>query len=427
MTVAAGLRGLDAELAQALRRACGLSLLESLQRLLARRLGPGGAAGLRARIRLGDPEAVTELVESAVVGETYFFRHPEQLAALSRLAFRRAPGSGPLRIWSAGCASGEEAYSIAAALLEAGRAPGADRILATDISRRALETARSGVYGRWSVRRPLPSGEARWLLPSGDGHEVAPEARASVEFRVHNLLHPAPPGPFDAVLCRNVLIYFEPELAREVLARIAASLRPGGWLALAPAEMALAAGLPLEPHREGDAILLRRTAGAAAARAPAASRASPARRRPTAAPRAPRSEAPWALPGGPEPARAPPRPVASDTEAVEHLRLAIAAEVRGDLAAAIEGLRRALYLDPDLAAAHATLVPLYRRTGLPAEAERARRNALRALEGVEDGAVLPGAEPLTAGALRGALDPGVRAMTRGETRAGSPWAPVLHE
>ncbi|HEY6006336.1 MAG TPA: hypothetical protein VIV57_25880, partial [Anaeromyxobacter sp.] len=98
-------------------------------------------------------------------------------------------------------------------------------------------------------------------------------------------------------------------------------------------------------------------------------------------------------------------PHGSDSAAVELLRLAHAAEVRGDLAAAIDGLRRALYLEPDLAVAHATLVPLYRRTGLPADAERARRNALRALEGVDDRATLPGAGPFTAGALRRALEP----------------------
>ena len=70
-----------------------------------------------------------------------------------------------------------------------------------------------------------------------------------MEFQVHNLLLPAPQGSFDVVLCRNVLMYFDPPLAREVLARLAASLRPGGWLALAPAELGLAAGLGLARSR----------------------------------------------------------------------------------------------------------------------------------------------------------------------------------
>jgi chemotaxis protein methyltransferase CheR len=410
---AAGRGELEVELAQALRRACGLSLLGSLQRLLLRRLGAAGAAALRARIRLGDPEAVTELVEAAVVGETYFFRDREQLEALSRLAFRPASASDRLRIWSAGCASGEEAYSIAIALLEAGRAPGADRIVATDVSRRALEAAQAGAYGRWSVRHPLSRGESRWLRPRGDGHDVAREARASVELRAHNLLHPAPAGPFDVVLCRNVLIYFEPTAARDVLVRIAASLRPGGWLALAPAELGLAAGLPLEPHREGGTILLRRTAAATARDADARSapppRRQPERIRPAASPRGWGPEEPPTRLVPPEPAGAAPQLSAGDPPpAFEFLRIAHAAEVRGDLGAAIDGLRRALYLDPDLAVAHATLVPLYRRSGLTADAERARRNALRVLEGLDDGAFLPGTEPITAGALRGALELSIR-------------------
>jgi chemotaxis protein methyltransferase CheR len=426
MTAATGRRELDADLAQALRRACGLSLLGSLQRGVVRRVEAAGA-GLRARIRRGDPEAVAELVEAAVVGETYFFRDPEQLSALSRLAFRAAPPSEPLRIWCAGCATGEEAYSIAAALLEAGRAPGADRILATDVSRRALETARAGAYGGWSVRRPLGAGEGRWLRPRGDGYEVRPEARAAVEFRVHNLLLPAPPGPFDVVLCRNVLIYFDPALAREVLARVAASLRPGGWLALAPAELGLAAGLPLEPHREAGAHLLRRSEGSAA-KAPGARAAplSPPPPLPPAAPPRGRPEERCALPARPEPPRAAPQAVAGDPAALEFVRLAYAAEVRGDLEGAIDGLRRALYLEPDLALAHASLVPLYRRAGMAADAERARRNALRALEGVDDRAALPGAGAFTAGALRRALQPPSR-RPRASGSETHPFVPVFPE
>lgn len=396
-------RVLDTELAEALRRACGFSLEESLQRLLARRLGASRAGELRLRIRRRDPEALAELIEAAVVCETYFFRHPEQLAALSRLAFRLPGSTDPLHIWSAGCASGEEAYSVAAALLEAGRAPGADRILATDVSRRALEVARAGRYGSWSLRRPSASRVDRWLRQRGDGVEIAPELRASVEFRLHNLLHPAPRGPFDVVLCRNVLIYLDPEIGRDVLARLAASLRPGGWLAVAPAELGLAAGLPLEPHVDGGAILLRRTTGKAAERPRNLAAPVPPREAGRLAASA-QAQGPTHLPARPEPAPTEPRQLASDSAAEVELRHAIAAEARGDLAAAIDALRRALYLDPDLAMAHATLVPLYRRAGRSADAERARRNALRVLEGLEGEVLLRAAEPITAGALRSALE-----------------------
>jgi chemotaxis protein methyltransferase CheR len=404
VTVPAAPRELDGELAQALRRACGFSLQESLERLLARRLGPGRAEELRERIRQGDPEAVVELIESAVVCETYFFRNPEQLAALSRAAFRPAASPGPLSIWSAGCATGEEAYSVAAVLLEAGRAHGVDRILATDVSRRALDVARAGRYGSWSLRRPFASGAGRWLRQRDGGVEVAPELRSSIEFRVHNLLQPAPKGPFDVVLCRNVLIYFDPEVGRDVLARLAASLRPGGWLVVAPAELGLAAGLPLESHLDGGAVLLRRTASAAADGVRNAAVPPPPRgpaRLVAAAPAA----RPAPLLARPDPPRAEPLHVASDpADEVELLRHALAAQARGNLTAAIDALRRALYLDPDLAMAHACLVLVYRRAGRSADAERARRNALRVLEGLEEGDLLRAAEPITAGALRSALE-----------------------
>jgi chemotaxis protein methyltransferase CheR len=399
--VASARRELDAELADALRRSCGFSLQGSLERLLARRLGARRAGELRERIRQGDPEALAELIESAVVCETYFFRHPEQLAALSRVAFRPAASPGPLHIWSAGCASGEEAYSVAAALLEAGRTPGADRILATDVSRRALDAARAGRYGSWSLRPPSGPRARRWLRQRDGGLEIAPEVRASVEFRLHNLLERAPMGPFDVVLCRNVLIYFDPEVGRDVLARLAASLRPGGWLAVAPAELGLTAGLPLEPQLEGGTVLLRRSADGAANGLHSLADPSPPRGsgRLVAAAPAPLPAQPPARP------RAEPLQVASDSPAeVELLRHAIAAEARGNLTAAIDALRRALYLDPDLAMAHAFLVLVYRRAGRSADAERARRNALRVLDGLEDGDLLRAAVPITAGALRSALE-----------------------
>ena len=408
MKTASGRGELDRELAQALRAACGFALHGPLEKVLARRLGPDRARRLRERIRLGEASALTELVESAVVGETYFFRHPEQLAALSRNAFQ--PRSGALRIWSAGCATGEEAYSLAIALAEAGRAPGADSILGTDVSRRAVEVARAARYGPWSLRRALPPGAARWIRAAGDGYEVAPEVRVGVEFRVHNLLGPAPSGgPFDVVLCRNVLMYFDPAIAREILGRLAAALRPGGWLAVSPAELALADGLPLEPRRDGDAVLLQRAGPKAVAVAsPPRAPVAPAR------PPPPRASAPVAPPAprpvlsvAPAPAEPPPSPEV-DPEALEFLRGALQAEARGDLDASIDGLRRALYLAPGLAVAHAALVPLYRRTGRPADAERARRNALQALQGLDDAVVLPAFDPITVGALRSALELPIR-------------------
>ena len=125
------------ELERVVEGACGLALSPGVRRTLlegflraARDAGSAPEPFLR-RVLAGEARSVAALVEQAVVGETYFFRHPEQLAALAGLLGEAAPGGRPLTIWSAGCASGEEPYGLAMLLLEAGRGGVADRILAT--------------------------------------------------------------------------------------------------------------------------------------------------------------------------------------------------------------------------------------------------------------------------------------------------------
>lgn len=251
-----------AEVARVLAEEAGLSLDGGLDRALASGLDAAaaalgtGPAALARRVVQRDPAALAALVEHAAVLETAFWRHPEQLAAVGRAA---AAHPGPFRIWSAGCATGEEPYSVAIALLEAGRGGGGDAILATDVSERALAAARVATYGERALRRLPYDVAARWLEPGGR-RRVAPEARALVAFERHNLVRdPAPRGaPFDLVLCRNVLIYFAPETAAEVLYRLAGALVPGGLLVLGPVELPLARALELEWVEDGAATLLRR-------------------------------------------------------------------------------------------------------------------------------------------------------------------------
>ena len=208
------------------------------------------------RVAGGDRDAVAALVEHVAVGETAFWRHPEQLEAVGLLAGR---ARGPLSIWSAGCATGEEAYSVAMALLEAGRAGQGDRVLATDVSARALAAAREGVYGPRALRK-LPAALAdRWLEGAGTLRVKEP-VRALVTFARHNLMaaEAAPGGPFDVVLCRNVLIYFDEATAARVVGRLAAALAPGGTLVLGPVEGVLGERAGLEPVAEAGATVLRR-------------------------------------------------------------------------------------------------------------------------------------------------------------------------
>ncbi|HET8540820.1 MAG TPA: CheR family methyltransferase [Anaeromyxobacter sp.] len=251
-----------AEVARILADEAGLSLGDGLDRALGDGLlGAASALGVDAaavarRVVARDPAALAALVEHAAVVETAFWRHPEQLAAAARTV---SAATGPARIWSAGCATGEEPYSVAIALLEAGRTSGTDRILATDVSTRALESARAALYGERTVRRLPFDVAARWLEP-GVPRRVAPEVRALVTFERHNLVRDPVPADahFDVVLCRNVLIYFGPETAAAVLYRLVGALRPGGVLVLGPVELPLARALDLEWVEDGGATLLRR-------------------------------------------------------------------------------------------------------------------------------------------------------------------------
>jgi chemotaxis protein methyltransferase CheR len=250
------------DVARALADAVGLSLSGAGLDLT---LADGLEAAARAeeeptrafarRVLAGDAGALTVLIEHLVVNETAFWRHPEQLEAIGRIT-AAAPGS--LAIWSAGCASGEEPYSVAIALLEAGRLGRGDRILATDVSERALEAGAEAMYGVRAMRKlPVPLA-ARWFEP-GVERRVRQEVRALVELRRHNLVADPPPGgPFDLVLCRNVLIYFDAATAAAVLRRLAGALRPGGLLVLGPVELPLADGMDLAWVEEGGATLLRR-------------------------------------------------------------------------------------------------------------------------------------------------------------------------
>ncbi len=249
------------DVARVLEQAAGLSLSDGFDLKLsdgvdaAARAAGESARVFARRVLARDADAIASLVDHVVVNETAFWRHPEQLAAVGRLA---AAAAAPLAIWSVGCATGEEPYSVAIALLEAGRAGKGDRILATDVSARALRAAAAGVYGVRSLRKLPPELSARWLEGTAE-RRVRPELRALVELRRHNVVtDSAPAGPFDLVLCRNVLIYFDPRTAGEVLRRLADALRPGGVLVLGPVELPLASAVSLEWVGLGGATLLRR-------------------------------------------------------------------------------------------------------------------------------------------------------------------------
>jgi chemotaxis protein methyltransferase CheR len=186
---------------------------------------------------------IARLVDELTVNETYFLRERSQLQALIHeiLPELRAQRSDrPVSIWSAGCSSGEEPYSVVILAREAGLAPGVDfRIYASDISHRMLRRAREGVYREASFRGTEPEWCARYFSACQGGMRISDEVKRHVDF-VHLNLFDASKlallGPMDVILCRNVIIYFDCEEKRRVIDAFRAKLRPGGHLLLGHSE-----------------------------------------------------------------------------------------------------------------------------------------------------------------------------------------------
>jgi chemotaxis protein methyltransferase CheR len=214
------------------------------------RYDPAGAAELAA------------LIDGLVVGETYFFREYPPLRVLvdEFLAPWCRSGRRP-RVWSAACASGEEPLTLAMMLAERGLLDAVD-IVASDISRRVLERAQAGAFGARSVRAlSEPRLAERFLTPARQGYTVDPALVTRIAWRQVNLVEPAAVGAlgtFDAVLCRNVLIYFREETIRTVVERIVDALVPGGVLLVGVAESLLRFGTTLVGEERSGAFLYRK-------------------------------------------------------------------------------------------------------------------------------------------------------------------------
>lgn len=204
------------------------------------------------------PDAAAEVeraVDELTTNETYFFREEYQLRAfaeeiLPELRNRLGQsGSKKLGIWSAGCSTGEEVYTLAILVLESGLFEGWDvRVLGSDISKRVLHKARRAVYGPSSFRT-MPKRYENYFLETREGLQVHPRVRALSHFAHLNLLdrgRSAIVGKVDAILCRNVLIYFDQASRRRVLENFHERLNPGGYLLLGHSESLLNATTAFE-------------------------------------------------------------------------------------------------------------------------------------------------------------------------------------
>jgi chemotaxis methyl-accepting protein methylase len=190
-----------------------------------------------------EPGEAAALVERLTIKVSRFFRDRRTFELLrSFVSVRRAAtAGGSLRVWSAGCGHGEEAYSLAILLEDLGEPPEA-LVLATDVDPAALAQARSGRYPLAALRELDDEALARhFATPPGraETREVTARLRARVEFRQHDLAGDPPPTGFDLVCCRNVLIYLEPPAQLDVLRRLEQALVPGGLLCLGEAEWLL--------------------------------------------------------------------------------------------------------------------------------------------------------------------------------------------
>jgi chemotaxis protein methyltransferase CheR len=237
------------------RSYCGLHFASESRYLLEKRIGrrmhdleiPSFAA-YHYRLRNDtsvDPE-LARLVDELTTNETYFLRERAQLRALMEEILpelglrRRDQGGGPLNIWSAGCSSGEEPYSIVMLALEMGLEPGRDlRVYASDISRPALLKARRGVYREASFREMDTSMRRKYFTEKEGLWRISDAVKTHVDFIHLNLFDRsriALLNQMDTILCRNVIIYFDGETKRSVIQTFYEKLRPAGYLLLGHSE-----------------------------------------------------------------------------------------------------------------------------------------------------------------------------------------------
>ncbi|KQV89506.1 protein-glutamate O-methyltransferase CheR [Pelomonas sp. Root1237] len=384
----------------------------AVERAVQERLSACGLADAQAYWErlCGSSVELQELIEAVVVPETWFFRDPAAFVALARLAGEEAPAQaqGVLRLLSVPCATGEEPYSMAMALLDAGFPANALRIDAVDISLRALARAQVAVYGRNSFRGSDLAFRDRHFIATAGGHSPTEAVRGLVQFRPGNLLDGlvAGTGLYDVIFCRNVLIYFDRATQDRAIAVLGRLLAPRGWLFVGPSETALlsdhgfvSAKLPLAfAFRKGPApgsvIKLRATpAPPRPVRAPAPVAAPPRPARPRVAPPATAPQATVRAEAATGIAHAQRladqghlAEAASHCEA--HLRehgptadafnlLGLVRDASGNTGDAADQYRKALYLNPNHHEALIHLALLLQKQGDAAGARRLQQRASR--------------------------------------------------
>ncbi|MGS1108098.1 CheR family methyltransferase [Achromobacter anxifer] len=255
----------------------------AVERAVRRRMGMAGIADEQDYLWQvqASPAEMQQLIEAVIVPETWFFRYPESQAAMAALARERLNGAAAegrvLRVLSVPCSSGEEPYSIAMALLDAGVPAERFQIDAFDISVRMVEFARRALYGRNSFRGDDLAYRDRYFSETADGHQLAAHVAAQVRFQPGNLFDPdllAGAAPYDFVFCRNLLIYFDAATQARAVQVLRSFTREDGVLFVGPAETTLLTGrrLPAVPMARSFAFLAKPLPPPAAPAVPPAAR-----------------------------------------------------------------------------------------------------------------------------------------------------------
>jgi chemotaxis protein methyltransferase WspC len=283
-----GVREIEALLKQVMGLHADTIGSSSIERAVQARMTACGVASVDDYLdRLtASPRELQELIEVVIVPETWFFRDPEAFVELKRIACEEWRLNGPvdvLNVLSVACSTGEEPYSIAMALLDAGYPSDRFRIDAVDISERSLDYARRGIYGKNSFRGDDLGFCERYFRKVSDGHRVHDAVRESVHFRYGNIhaedfLLDA--RPYDAIFCRNLLIYFDQPTQARAIAVLRRLLNGTGALFVGPAETGSLLNSDFVSVKVPLAFAFRRAPHTPPFRPPARSPAIPARTKP---------------------------------------------------------------------------------------------------------------------------------------------------
>jgi len=187
-----------------------------------------------------DPEEFERLLDRLTINVSHFFRDPATYKSVAQRVVPQLNGKSRIRIWSAGCANGEEPYSLAMLFKENLPSTAKIHILATDIDPTCLARAQAGSYKSHLLADVPFSMRRKYLKEEGDVYTVTPEVKSLIEFRKHDLTGPMPEGLFEVIVCRNVVIYFTRELQEHLFTEFHRLLAPDGFLILGKTEVLLA-------------------------------------------------------------------------------------------------------------------------------------------------------------------------------------------